>query len=464
MNSNGKGAENIVTLQARVACPHCWHGFPPDRALWISQHPDLVGDQRLGQDQQRRFLPTRFRIDGTAFDERGFPCHELACPKCHLPVPRAMFEMEPFFLSIFGAPASGKSYFLASMTWQLRKTLPQHFALSFGDADAASNHRLQQYEGLHFLNPNHDGLVAIEKTETHGDLYDTVLFGDQSVSYLRPFLFCLNPLERHPNFKAGARISRAICLYDNAGESFLPGQDTATNPVTRHLAHSQALFFLFDPSQDVRFRSACKGKTSDPQMVERAERSGRERPVRQETILLEAGQRVRRYAGLSQNTKHSRPLIIVVTKYDCWSFLLDGQKLQSPWAENTTVSISAMRLETVESMSQKVRALLWKLTPELVSAAETFAEHVIYIPVSATGCSPEQDPQTGALGMRPRNIQPQWVEVPMMYAIARWSKGVIPYCKPPAAPAQGGDAPRRASQSPQAAASTGNPQLPRRKH
>ena len=68
--------------------------------------------------------------------------------------------------------------------------------------------------------------------------------------------------------------------------------------MTRHLALSQVLMFLFDPTQDIRFRKLCSGKTSDPQMMERAERLQRERAVRQETILTEAAQRVRRYAGL----------------------------------------------------------------------------------------------------------------------------------------------------------------------
>ncbi len=35
--------------------------------------------------------------------------------------PAPMMEMEPLFLSILGAPASGKSYFLTAMTWQLRR-------------------------------------------------------------------------------------------------------------------------------------------------------------------------------------------------------------------------------------------------------------------------------------------------------------------------------------------------------
>ena len=61
---------------------------------------------------------------------------------------------------------------------------------------------------------------------------------------------------------------RALGLYDNAGEHFLPGRDTLGSPVTRHLARSRVLFFLFDPTQDPRFRKACSGKMHDPQMAE----------------------------------------------------------------------------------------------------------------------------------------------------------------------------------------------------
>ena len=43
--------------------------------------------------------------------------------------------MQPVFASIMGSPSCGKSYFLAAMTWRLRKVLPRYFGLSFGDAD-----------------------------------------------------------------------------------------------------------------------------------------------------------------------------------------------------------------------------------------------------------------------------------------------------------------------------------------
>ncbi|MEX2121849.1 MAG: hypothetical protein WD847_19870 [Pirellulales bacterium] len=440
-------AQTSIAVQARVVCPHCWSRFAPEEVLWISQHPDLLGDPRLGGDQQQRFLPTRFNPAGSAIDPRGFICHGLACPGCHLGIPRAFVEMEPLFLSILGAPSCGKSYLLAAMTWQLRRTLPKCFGVSFSDADPALNHILNEYEEQQFLNPQQDKLVSIRKTEEQGDLYDTVLYEDQAIRYPRPFVFTLRPLETHPNFARADRMSRTLCLYDNAGESFLPGADTASSPVTRHLALSRALFFLFDPTQDVRFRKACQGKTDDPQMALRSTRLARERPIRQDSILLEAAERVRRHGGLAHRAKHPRPLVVVVTKHDSWSALLPGEALETPWVASRRSAVCGLDLELIERRSRAVRSLLWDLSPEIVSAAESFADTVVYIPVSAMGRGPEVDPGTGALGIRPCDIHPVWAEVPLLYVMSRYLRGLIPYLKPKSGPSRNGDPEVSADQS-----------------
>ncbi len=419
----GTNNSRRMRLQSRVTCPHCWHLFAPEDVLWIAQHPDLLGDARLGPEQPQRFLPSRFTVDGNAIDPRGMTCHDLACPRCHLLVPRAMLEMQPFFVSILGTPACGKSYFLTSMTWQLRRHLPKYFCMALGDADPAMNRSLTEYEELQFLNADPDKLVAIRKTELQGELYNSVLFGDQSVSYARPFIFSLTPLDDHPNFGSGDRLARALCLYDNAGEHFLPGADTATSPVTRHLALSAVLFYLFDPTQDPRFREACRGRTHDPQMLDRA------RTNRQEVVLAEAANRIRRYVGLEQSGKHSRPLVVVVTKYDAWCSLLNNEQLRYPCVVSKSQHLAAIDLESIEGVSNRVRQVLWQYSPELVAAAEGFAQSVTYIPVSAIGRNPEVDPQTGLLGVRPRDIRPVWADVPLLYAMCCWMSGVIPYFK-----------------------------------
>ncbi len=420
-----KTSQSSTKLQPRVVCPHCWHVYAPEESLWISQHPDLTNDPRLGKDQQRRFLPTRFNVEGDALDAAGVACQGLACPHCHLSVPRTLLEMETLFFSILGAPASGKSYFLASMTWQLRKSLARHFQLSFGDADPAANVNLNSYEELLFLSSDPEGLVALPKTDVQGGhLYDSVQFGEQTVVYPRPYVFGLRPLEGHPNHAQMERLSRGICLYDNAGEHFLPGADKVGSPVTRHLPLSRALFFLFDPTQDPDLRKACADQTLDPQMKDRA------RNYRQELILLEAADRVRRLSGLSQNAKHPRPLIVIVTKYDAWRSLLPkyGAKLDlQALLKPTSTGGSALRLDLLTAVSRDVRAMLCKYRSEFVAAAEGFCEEVIYIPVSALGHGPAIDPKSGQLCIQPGKIEPMWAEVPMIYALARWMQGFIPF-------------------------------------
>ncbi len=89
-----------------------------------------------------------------------------------------------------------------------------------------------------------------------------------------------------------------------------------------------------------------------------------------------------------------------------------------------------MNLEGIEEVSKLVRTLLWKISPEIVSAAESFASQVLYVPVSATGRGPETDPKTGAFGFRPKDMKPIWAEVPMLYTLSRWTQGLVPYVKP----------------------------------
>ena len=106
-----------------IICPHCWHKFDVEDFLYIARHQDLVGDSVLGPEAQQRFLPSKFTPEGHAIDSAGLSCPDMACPRCHLRIPRAAAEMPPLFASIVGAPASGKSYFLTSMMWELRKQM-----------------------------------------------------------------------------------------------------------------------------------------------------------------------------------------------------------------------------------------------------------------------------------------------------------------------------------------------------
>ncbi|MCC9602657.1 hypothetical protein LOC67_19070 [Stieleria sp. JC731] len=411
-----------LRLLEKVVCPHCWAEFASEDAVWIATHSSLYGDEKLGESELRRFLPTRFTPNNRAIDPEGSEATETGCPQCHLKIPRRLFEIPVAFFSILGAPGSGKSYLLASMIWQARRSMAERFQILLTDADAAMNARLIEYEERQFLSNNPDQLTSLPKTEEQGTLYNRVQLGDRAVNLPRPFLFTLSPGEGHPHEDKKATLSRVLCLYDNAGESFLPGADESTGPVTGHLARSEALLFCFDPTQDPRFRAACSGLSADPQMTGEGRSAGQ--TIRQDSILLEAINRVRQKAGMREDEKINATLVILVTKWDAWQKLLPDVNANPPFGK-VSRDREAIDEDRILETSSKLRDLLRQTCPELTAAAATVSNSVVYMPVSATGRRPEMDPKTGQLGIRPKDIRPQWAEVSLIYLLARRFRGLI---------------------------------------
>jgi hypothetical protein len=428
-------SESSGQALSQISCPHCWHKARPYEIKWVSAHPNLRDDPKV-PDGQRRFLPTRFHVLGQAIDPMGERCSEIACPRCHLVIPRDLVELPVTFFSILGSPSSGKSYFLASSIWRLRTTLSQRFAISFEDSDAVANHKLHEYEETLFLNSKRGQLVGLPKTELDGDLYAQVeIERGRTMLLPKPFVFRMRMLPSHPRLESGAKVGRTMCLYDNAGEHFLPGAQSANAPGTRHLAVSRALMFVFDPTQHPKIRDLCTGKTSDPQVNNDLV------SFRQDHILSEATRRIRAELQLPQDQRDKRPLIVVMTKYDAWSSLVGSKKLQDDWVlREMDAGVCELNVPMLKNLSERFRTLLMKHVPEIVATAEAFSEDVTYIPVSALGCSPEEipgvekvgNPPRAALGIRPESIEPAWSEMPLLYAIQRTMPGLIVASKPSA--------------------------------
>lgn len=206
----------------------------------------------------------------------------------------------------------------------------------------------------------------------------------------------------------------------------MPGGETAGMPV-EHLALSKVLLFLFDPTQHPKFRKECQGKTSDPQMGDQSWTH------QQDQVLLEAAKRIRIHSGWPQNEKYPRPLVVVVTKYDAWCSLFGDERLSlDQVVRDVGANVSGLDLQYLRSISDRLRNLLLQHAHEIVSAAESFFEDVIYIPVSALGHAPEVNDSAPPLpdgrkplGIRPQDIDPMWVEVPLLYAIHRSAKSLI---------------------------------------
>jgi hypothetical protein len=400
-----------------VTCVHCWYRFDPEDALYITRHPDLSGDPVLGAGEQQRFLPSRFTPEGHAIDSEGLICPEVACPRCHMRLPRSLLALKPLFVSLVGAPASGKSYFLASMSWKLRTTLPEHFLINFSDSDGAANQWLSDYEERLFVQANKNDLHSIDKTELRGDLYKEVVLNGMRMSLPLPSIFTLKA-ERDSLYhcKNDDFVDRSLVLYDNAGEHFQPGADSAADPGTQHLLHAEALFFVLDPTKDPSFRRSLSN-SSDPQLqIDKLVQ-------RQDTVFTETLNRIRLHLGIDGVEQYERPVVILLSKSDLFDGHMSEMQEEDPWLWCDKLQTQRLDISHIMNVSFEARALINRHTPEVIKAVEAFASDVIYLPVSALGCSPMPDPShTGDPGsallvVRTGDISPKWVEVPMLYTL-----------------------------------------------
>lgn len=402
-----------------LTCPHCWAEFHPGQLVWIAQHEDLRGDPVI-PDGFIRFRPSVFNADGDALDARGLPCNRVACPRCHMEIPRQMLEFSTIIFSVIGTTFSGKSYFLATSTWQLRKELGPHFGMAFSDADAAANTTLTDFQKTLFSSTQ--PYVAIEKTQTDaGTHYVSAQINDQWISLPKPFIYTLTPTTTHPAANGQSRRhSFCICYYDNAGEHFRPGEDTALTPVTMHMAKARVLMFVFDPTQDIAMRKFIAEKCDDPQI-----RDGFPTDL-QTPYLTEAVERIRRHAHLQPSQRLDTPLLILVSKADTWAHAFDIDITTEPYQPSADGELWRVDIKRIEAASAQVRQMLLQYAGELVSAAESISNEVLYLPVSSLGCSPqtangEQKSGRPALVVEPSQIRPQWTTVPLIYPMTKWS-------------------------------------------
>lgn len=408
-SSNDPDAETMV-------CPHCWTEFPLNRIKYISRHYELQGDEIAGADEQQRFTPTEFTADGHALDARGLECADKTCPRCHLLIPESFIDYPALFYSIVGAPSSGKSYFLTSMIFRLRKVLSRYFDLTFNDASPTINAVLNEYEEKLFLNPEPDKITALPKTEMRGEAFsDQVKLNNIETDLPQPFIFTTQLTETHPHYEIEqGRLNENIVFYDNAGEHFQPGADSADNPATLHLKKSSGIIFMLDPSLDARMRKKCS--SADPQL------NYKEHVTPQQRLFSEMVERIRKYSHMAMNDKYPYPLIINVAKYDMWDTELSRDlRNRQPWQYDEEEMQYVLDMQRIMEVSFSVRQSLMDICPEIVETAESFAQQVYFVPTSALGTSPEeigQKEDKNLFGVRPDDIDPIWVSVPALILLA----------------------------------------------
>jgi hypothetical protein len=380
------------TRDSGLICPVCWLEFDAGDLMHVAVHDSLRGDPVLGEDAPQRFLATRFNDRGQALDAFGLPCVEIACPHCRRVIPPAILDAPQHILSIVGDQSAGKSYYLTVLVKTLPATLFSHYGIVFQDADPTGNAPLNEMKKTLFSARSPEE-ARLAKTQLEGAMYERLPRYGRMVALPKPFVFTMASTRR-----AEGRCS--VILYDNAGEHFQPGRDSADSPGAQHVASSSGIFFLFDPFNHPDFRKRL-GKTPDPQM---------ENPIvdQQEVILAEMRARIRKLRRLPGNEKIEQPLAVLVGKCDVWIHLLGPAELENPLADEK------LNIEAIDRNSNRLRALLLEICPTIVANAESISSQVRYFPVSSFGHPPVRVP-TGDVVPDPKALQPFMVDVPPLW-------------------------------------------------
>lgn len=379
-------------------CPYCRTVSDLADVLSVSTSPTLLGDPVLGEGEQRRFLPSQFTGNGLALDSEGGVCTEIACPRCHMALPRTLLDTPQMVVSVIGAAGAGKSVFLASSMWQCRQILGRMFGVSFMDLDPVANRWINAYEEKLFFQEDDQSLQQIEKTDLQAsNVCRTVTLDGDSVLLPLPSFFQLRA-KTDPQ-------PRSLVVYDSAGEHFRAGADTQSSAVTLNMINADVLFFMFDPSADPRFRP----------MLDHGTGTAHNYAQRQDVLLAEMAARIRRHMGNRSETRLTRPLLFGVSKAD----LLRGHlPLDAHVYQTLDDGRQALDLGALRKVSDATEALLGAVAPEVTATAHDIASEVWFIPVSALGHNPMRE------GVRPCDIKPLWTELPIVFALAR--KGLIP--------------------------------------
>ena len=400
----------IDSDNGEFTCPICWLKFDRGDVMHVAVHDSLFGDPLLGEEQMKRFHATRFNDRGQALDECGIPCTEIACPHCRRTLAPGFFDEPHKIFSIVGAPQSGKSYYLTVLIKLLQTTLFRDFGVVFRDADPSGNAPINEMKA-HLFSAQNPAQAFLTKTQLEGSMYERLPRYDRMVTLPKPFIYSLSGAESDDE-------NCSIVFYDIAGEHFQPGQDSTSSPGAQHIASSDAIFFLFDPTINPDFRRSISD-SEDPQFKSQVS-------DQQDIILAETEVRIKKLLGLDRREKVQTPLAIIIGKCDSWIDKIGSENLKNPIV-NGTLDVGA-----VEANSQLVRNLMEEHCPYVIANAERISSDVCYFAASAFGHTPvtfEDDKGVSRIGPDPQKINPMYVEIPTLWALSRVRPGLVPFFK-----------------------------------
>ncbi|MBB07492.1 MAG: hypothetical protein CMN03_04430 [Roseibacillus sp.] len=405
----------IDTEYGEFTCPTCWFRFGRGDVMSIAVHADLRGDSVLGEEHMLRFLATRFNDRGQPLDALGMAAPEHACPHCRRRLPPGFLDEPHHIFSMVGAPSSGKSYYLSVLVKLLQSTLFKSFATTFRDASPSDNVVLNDMK-THLFSASSPEDAYLAKTELEGALYETLPRQGRQVRLPKPFVFRVS---RQDDSDEGF----SLVFYDNAGEHFEPGRNSADSPGAQHIAVASGVFFLFDPLYNPEFRRRIES-SDDPQLEER-------RNDQQDIILSESEVRMKQLLGLASAEKVATPLAVIIGKSDSWISLLGDESLLPVLGEQD--GVTRVLVSNIEKNSDRIREFLMEVCPEIVANAEGMSSDVRFFAASPLGNPPVKFTDTDGverIGPDPTKLDPQRVEDATLWVLSKIAPTFFPRDNP----------------------------------
>ncbi|MEI7910931.1 MAG: hypothetical protein WCK77_14945 [Verrucomicrobiota bacterium] len=403
-------ASEVNSEYGEFICPVCWFKFDRGDTMNIAVHADMRGDSILGEGHMQRFLASRFNDRGQAIDAMGMVAPDLACPHCRRKLPPNFLDQPHYILSIVGAPSSGKSYYLSVLIKTMQDVAFKHFGVTFRDADPSENAVLNDMRN-HLFSAGTPQDAYLAKTNLDGALYETLPRQGRMVKLPKPFIFRLTD-------RSHGDDGFSIVFYDNAGEHFEPGRNSADSPGAQHIAVASGIFFLFDPLYNPEFKRRLAGQ-SDPQLDQR-------RNDQQDILLAESESRIKGILALATGERIATPFAVIVGKCDAWLHLLGEEPLLTVLTGNGDGA--QVNLGHIQTNSQRIRALLLDICPAIVANAEAISSNVRYFAASPLGHSPVrfQDGDAERIGPDPAKLRPKMVEDATLWVLTKIAPSMFP--------------------------------------
>lgn len=222
----------------KTVCPYCFNSFSKSKVLWRCNSGKCIRPAALETDEvyaeyhniasaAEKRMP--HIIEGAKpkkgfarCDKCGDDTNQMICPVCHSVLPRTD---ENIIISVIGAPASGKSYYVGTLIRQLR-----NYMSSFGCSVRFTNEESRRMYEDRFETPfNRRAVLAKTKQP------------DENANIVGANLPILCDMT-DDKLK-----TRTFTFFDAAGENF--ENEGIMRYVAPYISHSDAIILLLDPTQ-----------------------------------------------------------------------------------------------------------------------------------------------------------------------------------------------------------------------